>query len=119
LPVMAGLLRKLALRPDAMRRALDPALLATDLADYLVDRGVPFREAHGLVGQVVRRAHALGVSIDRLSLPEMQTISPVFAQDVADVFRFQAAVDRRSVPGGTGLEAVKEQLEQAKDRILK
>ena len=117
LPVMAGLLRKLTVKPEAMRRALDPAMLATDLADYLVQRGIPFREAHGLVGQVVRRAQALGVTIDRLPQPELHSISPVFAQDVMDVFQFQASVDRRSLPGGTGSEAVKEQLAQAKERL--
>jgi argininosuccinate lyase len=117
LPVMAGLLRKLTVKQEAMRRALDPAMLATDLADYLVQRGIPFREAHGLVGQVVRRAQALGVTIDRLPQPELQSISPDFAQDVMDVFQFQASVDRRSLPGGTGLEAVKEQLAQAKERL--
>lgn len=117
LPVVAGLLYKLTVKPEALRRALDPAMLATDLADYLVQRGIPFREAHGLVGQVVRRAQALGVTIDRLSQSELQSISPVFGQDVADVFQFQASVDRRSLPGGTGSEAVKEQLAQAKERL--
>jgi len=119
LPVMAGLLGKIMLHPEAMRQALDPALLATDLADYLVQRGIPFREAHRLVGHVVRRAQVLGVSIDQVPLPDLQAISPVFDQDVTDVFRFQASVERRSLPGGTGLEAVKEQLEQVKKRLLR
>jgi argininosuccinate lyase len=119
LPVMAGLLGKIMLRPEAMRQALDPALLATDLADYLVQRDIPFREAHRLVGHVVRRAQVLGVSIDQVPLPDLQAISPVFDQDVTDVFRFQASVERRSLPGGTGLEAVKEQLEQVKKRLLR
>jgi argininosuccinate lyase len=118
LSVMGGLLRKLSVRPEAMRRALDPALLATDLADYLVQRGVPFREAHSLVGQVVRRAQSLGISIAHLPLAEMQLISPVFAADVVDVFQFQVSVDRRSAPGGTGYNAVEEQLKLAKSRIL-
>jgi argininosuccinate lyase len=115
--VMAGLLRKLSIRPEAMRRALDPAMLATDLADYLVERSVPFREAHSLVGRVVRRAQVLGVAIDRLPLTELQAISPVFAQDVADVFDFQVSVDRRASAGGTGTAAVLEQLAQAKDLL--
>lgn len=118
LPVMAGLLRKLSVRPEAMRRALDPAMLATDLADYLVEREVPFREAHRLVGQVVRRAQALGTSIDRLPLAELQSISQVFGPDVGEVFQFEVSVNRRSVMGGTGLEAVRAQLAQAKERIL-
>jgi argininosuccinate lyase len=118
LSVMAGLLRKLSIRPEAMRRALDPAMLATDLADYLVDRGVPFRVAHSLVGKVVRRAQELGMTIDRLSLEELRAISAVFEPDVAEVFSFPRSIDRRAVPGGTGSAAVQEQLAQAKTRIL-
>lgn len=118
LSVMAGLLRKLSIRPEAMRRALDPAMLATDLADYLVERGVPFREAHRLVGMVVRRAQALGMAIDQLPLAELQSISPVFAPDVRDVFSFPVSVDRRAGTGGTGSAAVQDQLTQAKAILL-
>jgi argininosuccinate lyase len=114
LPVLAGLLRTLRVHPATMRRALDPALLATDLADYLVERGTPFREAHGLVGQAVRRAQTLGLRLDQLPLAELQAISPAFEEDVARVFDFQAAVDRKTALGGTALAAVREQLEQAK-----
>lgn len=113
LPVMAGLLASLRVRPEAMRRALDPAMLATDLADYLVARGVPFREAHGLVGRAVRLAQEKGVPLDQLSLVDLQGISAVFGEDAAAVFDFAAAVQRRSVTGGTALEAVQAQLEQA------
>ena len=117
LPVAAGLLRTLTVHPEAMRRALDPALLATDLADYLVNRGVPFREAHKLVGQAVRRAQALGVRLDQLSLDEFQSISQYFQNDVSQVFDFQAAVNRKSALGGTAVKAVKEQLEQARLKL--
>ncbi len=117
LPVVAGLLRTLRVRPEAMRQALDPALLATDLADYLVSRGVPFREAHGLVGQAVRQAQALGVRLDQLSVEELQTIHPAFQGDVSRVFDFQAAVDRKSSQGGTALAAVQEQLENARRNL--
>jgi argininosuccinate lyase len=117
LPVMSGLLRTLQVHPEAMRQALDPSLLATDLADYLVQHGVPFREAHGLVGQVVRRAQALGVALDRLSLAELQAISPVFSGDVSQVFDFQASVNRRAAAGGTAEAAVRAQLEAAESLI--
>lgn len=117
LPVVAGLLRTLNVRPEAMRQALDPALLATDLADYLVSYGVPFREAHGLVGQAVRRAQTLGVRLDQLSLEELQAISSVFQGDVRRVFDFQAAVDRKLSQGGTALHAVQEQLETARRNL--
>lgn len=114
LPVMAGLLHSITVRQDRMRQALDPALLATDLADYLVLRGVPFREAHHLVGQVVRLAHAAGVPLDQLPVPELQKISPVFGEDVLQVFDFSVSVNRRSVIGGTGTQAVEQQIAQAR-----
>ncbi len=118
LPVMAGLLRSLTVRPERMRQALDPAMLATDLADYLVRRGMPFREAHGVIGQAVRRAQELGIPLDQLTFSELHALSPVFAEDVAQVFDFLASVNRRVSPGGTALEAVKHQLAQARKEIL-
>jgi argininosuccinate lyase len=113
LPVMSGLLRTLQVHPERMRQALDPAMLATDLADYLVQRGMPFREAHGVVGQVVRRAQSLGVPIDQLSLAELRGISPAFSEDVSRVFDFLASANRRLAPGGTAEQAVRQQLESA------
>lgn len=118
LPVIAGLLRSLQIRPERMRQALDPALLATDMADYLIQRGVPFRTAHGMIGQAVRRAQDLGVALDQLSLMDLQAISPVFAEDIAAVFDFEGSVNRRSVQGGTALEAVRAQMELAAERLL-
>lgn len=115
--VMAGLITSLDVQADRMQAALDPALLATDLADYLVERGVPFREAHRLVGQAVRRASERGVPLDRLPLAEWQMISPLIGEDVAGLFDFSASVARRNVAGGTGHDAVKTQLTQAKAMI--
>jgi argininosuccinate lyase len=117
LPVMAGVLATLQVRPARMQQALDPAMLATDLADYLVERGIPFRQAHSLVGQAVRRAIELSVALDRLPLTELQAIHPVFQADVAAVFDFPASVARRSVTGGTAPSAVAEQLKSAKARL--
>ena len=118
LPVMSGLLRTLTVHPEAMQAALDPALLATDLADYLVQRGVPFREAHGVIGQAVRRSQALGLRLDQLPLAELQAISPVFGADVSQVYDFLAAVNRRNAPGGTALQAVREQLALARRQVM-
>jgi argininosuccinate lyase len=114
LPVAAGCLKTLTLHPERMRAALDPAMLATDLADYLVQKEVPFRQAHHLVGQVVRRASQLGVTMDLLPLAELQAIHPAFQPDVNLVFDFQQAVDRRSTAGGTGTQSVIEQIARAK-----
>lgn len=110
LPVMAGLLRTLRIHDEKMLLALDPALLATDLADYLVKKGVPFREAHGIVGQVVRLSQEQGVRLDQLSLEDLQKVSPVFAGDAAAVFDARASANRRAATGGTAEKAVREQL---------
>jgi argininosuccinate lyase len=115
LRVTAGAIASLSVKADRMQAALDPAMLATDLADYAVARGVPFREAHAITGRAVRRAIELGVKLDQLSLSELQSIHPVFAEDVSTVFDVQAAIDRRSTIGGTG--AVRQQLEQAKNYL--
>ncbi len=119
LPVMAGLLDTLQVRPARMQAALDPAMLATDLADYLVERGVPFRQAHSIVGQAVRRALETQVRLDQLPLAELQAIHPIFQADVSAVFDFAASVARRSVPGGTAPQAVQNQLLQAKAALSK
>jgi argininosuccinate lyase len=100
-----------------MERALDEAMLATDLADYLVRKGVPFRQSHHIVGQVVRRAERLGRSLKELCVKEYRAIHPAFAEDVYEVFDFERSVEARSTKGGTAPSAVREQIEQAK-RVL-
>jgi len=117
LPVLAGALQTLTLHPDRMRAAIDPGMLATDLADYLVQKGLPFRQAHGVAGQAVQLAGKLGKPLDTLSLPELQTLSALIDLDVFHVFDPQQSVARRNVPGGTAAEAVKIQLENAKLRM--
>jgi argininosuccinate lyase len=117
LPVVADAIDTLTVHADRMKAALDANMLATDLADYLVLSGVPFREAHGLAGRAVKRAIELDVSLDQLPGYEWQAISPLIEEDVAGVFDFAASVDRRNAIGGTGREAVKRQLEEAKSVI--
>jgi len=114
LPVMAGAIRTMRVHADKMRAALDASLLATDLADYLVRRGVPFREAHRLVGEAVKRAEARGIALAELSLDEYKQIAPQFDADVQDVFDFSRALAAREIIGGTGPNAVCAQIAQAK-----
>jgi len=82
-----------------------------------VKRGVPFRSAHSLVGQAVRRAAELGLRLDQLSLEELQDIHPGFQADVVQVFDFQASISRRQSLGGTAPGAVRSQLTQAKELL--
>ena len=114
LPVAAGVIATLQVNGEAMAAALDDGLLATDLADYLVRKGVPFRQSHKLVGQAVRRAEERGVRLRDLSPEEYAAISPAFGADVYGVFDFRAAVEHKSAPGGTATAAVREQIEHAK-----
>jgi argininosuccinate lyase len=88
-------------------------MLATDLADYLVRKGVPFREAHALAGQCVRRAEDRGLPLSRLPLEDFLAISTDFEADVLEVFDFRQSVGRRNVPGGTAPQALQAQFTQA------
>jgi argininosuccinate lyase len=114
LPVAAGVVRTMTVNGERMAAALDDALLATDLADYLVRKGVPFRESHHLAGQAVRRAEELDVSLGALTLADYQAIHPAFAEDVYQVFDFQRSVEARDVEGGTAPSAVHAQIKRAK-----
>ncbi len=118
LPVASGVLSTLTIHPERMREALSDDLLATDLADYLVRKGVPFRESHRLVGLAVRRAEELGVPLSKLHLSELVKIDPVFGDDVAEVWDFDLSVERRNVAGGTSSAAVKKQIETAERLML-
>jgi argininosuccinate lyase len=113
LPPLTGLIDTLTLYPDRMRAALNESLLATDLADYLVARGIPFRQAHGLAGRVVRLAESKGVRLSDLTLDDYHTISDAFQADVRTVFDFDAAVARRNITGGAG--DIEEQVRRARD----
>jgi argininosuccinate lyase len=102
LPPLTGLVETLTIQPDRMRAALIESMLATDLADYLVTKGIPFRQAHGLAGRVVRLAETKGVTLSALTLEDYRGISAVFEADVQAVFNFEVAVARRRAAGGTG-----------------
>jgi argininosuccinate lyase len=117
LPVAAAVLRGMALHPDRMAAALSADLLATDLADYLVRRGMPFRQSHHAVGQAVRRTEELGCPLSQLPLADLQTISPLFAEDVALVWDFERSVERRNSVGGTARAAVEAQIAHARSLL--
>ncbi|MCD6518399.1 MAG: argininosuccinate lyase [Anaerolineae bacterium] len=114
LPITAQVIATLQVNQEAMQNALDEAMLATDLADYLVRKGIPFREAHHLVGQVVLLSEQKGLPLSKLPLEELQRISPAFGPDLYDTLHFEASVEARNVIGGTALSAVKKQLQRAR-----
>lgn len=114
LPALAGAIRTLTVHPEQMRAGIDASMLATDLADYLVAKGVPFRQAHSFTGQAVRLAAESGRRLDSLTLAEFQAICPAFREDVYGVFDPLQSVSRRCAVGGTAPAAVKVQLQQAR-----
>ncbi len=117
LPVVAGTVATMMVNPERMRAAVDASLLATEVADYLVRKGLPFRQAHRIVGQMVRKGIALGVGIDQLTLEQLREISPAFDEGVRAAFNAATAVAARNVIGGTAPESVRDQLEAAKSLI--
>ncbi len=119
LPVLADALKTLGLHPERMRMAIDSSMLATDLADTLVEKGLPFRQAHALVGQAVQLAREQGIPLEDLTLQEFQSLSPLIDEEVYACFDPRLSVARRNVFGGTAVEAIKIQLQLAKSKIMK
>jgi argininosuccinate lyase len=113
LPVAAGVIETLTVHPERMQAALTDEMLATELADYLVMKGIPFREAHHLVGQVVQKAFAQGVGLRDLLLSDYQDVSKMFRRDVMTWLNFERAVERRDSIGGTARASVETQLAMA------
>jgi argininosuccinate lyase len=113
LPAIEGAIRGAEFQTDRIEAALDPQLLATDLADYLVRAGVPFRKAHEVVATVVRVAAEQGTAVNELALETFQEAHAAFGADVFDVFEWERSVEAREAPGGTARKAVLEQIKAA------
>ena len=113
LPVIAEALRTITAKPERMRAAIDSFMMATDLADYLVGKGIPFRETHAIAGKAVRLASEKKIGLDEMSLEAYQALGP-FEADVYEVFDPLKSVEKRNAIGGTSLQSVKKQIEQIK-----
>jgi argininosuccinate lyase len=118
LQVLSGAVRTLTIHPQRMRAAIDGQVLATDLADSLVRKGVAFREAHSAVGKAVRRAETLGCPLPELPLAEWQAIHSAFAPDLFSAFDIDASLAQRSAFGGTAPAAVQKQIVLAKQTMI-
>ena len=111
LALMAGMMQAMVFVPQRMEAALERGFLnATELADYLVGKGMPFREAHHHTGAAVALAEARGVTLEALPLADLQHISPLITDDVYAVLAHKAAVARRNTSGGTGPQPVAAQI---------
>ena len=118
LPAVAGALAESRFRIDQMRSALSSAMMATDMADYLVRKGATFRDAHGVVGRLVRESESTGVELHSLPFKSFTAAHPLFANDVYDALSPVSSVERRDVDGGTGPGAVRAQLEAARASLI-
>lgn len=119
LELFAGLLKGVRFRKDRMLKATEEGfLIATDLADYLVQKGVPFREAHHIVGRIVRLCQEQQASIESLPLSTLREFSDKIQDDVSGWLSNASAINRRTSYGGTATQQVQKQLKRA-ERILK
>ncbi len=106
LPITRGCIATLRVQPDKMRRSLWPEMLATDLADYLVRKGVPFRETHHVAGAAVKLAEDKGVALTDLTFADLKPLHKAFAEDVVRVWSFETSVEARNAVGGTAKSSV-------------
>jgi argininosuccinate lyase len=118
--IAAATLAATRFREDRLcQAAQDPALVATEVADYLVAFGVPFREAHEIVGKILRAAEQEGKNIREMPLERLKEFSPAFGRDLPSLLTVEAALARRSIRGGTAPGAVRAALEDFKARLKK
>ena len=119
LRVAGGAVAATRVREDRMRAAAGPELLATEAADYLVRKGVPFRRAHEITGQVVREAERAGKPWTELPLETIRRFSPLFAEDLRASLTLDAALARRDVHGGTAPARIRQALADAETRVAR
>jgi argininosuccinate lyase len=113
LEINAAMVREIKVNPArALEAVSDPMLLATDLADYLVRAGVPFRQAHEVIGKLVAHCISSGKTFPQLDLSTFQSFSPAFGPDVFDALDLRRALDARRAPGAPSPANVRAQLER-------
>jgi argininosuccinate lyase len=111
LAIATGVICTMKPNPEMLMKALSPEMLATDLADYLVRKGVPFRETHHISGACVRLAEEQKIGLDTLTLEQLQAIDSRFEADVSKVWDYEVSVERKSSLGGTCKTSVLKQID--------
>ncbi|NXT70610.1 ARLY lyase, partial [Chaetops frenatus] len=117
LQVATGVISTLQINKENMEKALSPEILSSDLALYLVHKGMPFRQAHIAAGKAVHLAETKGITINNLSLEDLKSISPLFGSDVAQVFSVVSSVEQFTAAGGTAKSSVSAQIEQLRELL--
>ncbi|MEW6502656.1 MAG: argininosuccinate lyase [Chloroflexota bacterium] len=119
LPVISGILRSLVVNPSKLSAGLDSTLLATEIADFLVLQGIPFRKAHHLVGELVKECANQGITLLQVSAERLAKIHERLPGQLNRLLDPHLAVERRSQFGGTSSESVKTQIVQAREMLHK
>lgn len=120
LTLFTGMISTMTFQKDVMEQSAKRGFTnATDAADYLVNHGVPFRDAHGIVGQLVLYCIDRGIALDDMSLSEFQAVSPVFEEDIYQAISMKTCVERRTTVGAPGPEAMKQAIQMCRERLEK
>ena len=118
LNILTPMIEKMKVNADVMRKATDMGYAnATDLADYLAKKGIPFREAHHIVGQMVNYAIKKGLRLDDFSMDEYRSFSEKIEEDIRDAINLETCVAARKSYGGTAPVAVRKQLAEAQETL--
>ncbi|XP_029106926.1 argininosuccinate lyase-like [Scleropages formosus] len=115
LQVATGVMSTLSINPKVMEGALSSDMLATDLAYYLVRKGVPFREAHSCSGKAVSLAESKNIPLNQLTMDDLHNTSPLFDSDVSAVWNYTNSVEQYNTPGGTSKSSVTAQVQQLRE----
>ncbi len=117
--LMTGMLSTMSFRKDVMEKsAMNGFTNATDAADYLVVKGVPFRDAHGIIGRMVLHCIDVNKSLDQLSLEEFKEFSPAFEEDIYDAISLKTCVDKRLTTGAPGKATMEAEIQEASEWLL-
>lgn len=118
LALFTGMISTMTFRKDVMEASAKNGFTnATDAADYLVNHGVPFRDAHGIVGQLVLFCIEKDIALDDMTLEEFKAISPVFEEDIYEAISMKTCVERRMTIGAPGMDAMKQVIEVYKKQL--
>lgn len=115
--IATGVLSTIKINPDRMLAGLSADMLATDLAEYLVRKGVPFRETHHISGAAVKMAEDRGCELSDLTVADLATIHPLFGEDVTEVWDFQRSAEMRDTEGGASRRSVLEQVAKLRKHL--
>ena len=119
LQISSGLFKTMKPNQKVMESQLIPEMLATDLAEYLVRKGVPFRETHHISGSAVKLAESKNISLSSLTVADLKSIHPLFDEDVLLIWSYESSVEKKNSEGGTSKSSVYAQITHIKKYIEK